>query len=366
MSGPREIILHVGPPKTATTTIQRALEQSKRELAHANVHAITGHYRVTVQLQQEQSASRPAHAADHWTPFVKQITEARADRVIFSNEIIAYFEEQTVSKIAEALGPTRLRVVIGIRSISELIPSSWQESLKHGSTVGYEEFLHALFDPTPDSSTPANKEAHKFRVAQDSAAVAARWAAVLGADRVTGFSVNGRDPAGTMQRAADALGVSGLLSDNTLREQNQGLDVPACATLLNFNRFCARLNVPHDAMRLISMPLVNQLMDRNSGHSRLPVLEEFVEKIAVMERRIQEGLLASGARIIGDIKTTSAGRLPVTSSQFAEEWKPRRIWWFDLARRVLAFWVRRTVQRVRMRRQRREEDRSTSSSILAR
>jgi hypothetical protein len=366
MSGPREIILHVGPPKTATTTIQRALEHSKRELAQANVHAITGYFRVTVQLKQEQSASRPAHAADHWTPFVKQITEARADRVIFSNEIIAYLEEQTVSKIAEALGPTRLRVVIGIRSISELIPSSWQESLKHGSTVGYEEFLHALFDPTPDSSTSAIKQAHEFRVAQDAAAVAARWAAVLGADRVTGFTVNGRDPIGTVQRAADALGISGLLNDNSLREQNQGLDVPACATLFNFNRFCERLNVSHDNMRLIRGPLVEQLMNRNSGSSRLPVLEEFMEKIAAAERDTQTRLLALGTRIVGDTATPSEGRIPVSSSQFAELWKPRRIQWFDLVRRVLVVWARQTVQRVRMRRQRREEDRSTSSSILAR
>lgn len=366
MSGPREIILHVGPPKTATTSIQHALEQSRHELARADVYVITGHYRVPVQLQQEQSSSRPANAADHWTPFVKKITEASAERVIFSNELVAYLEEQMVSKIAEALGPTRLRVVIGIRSITELIPSSWQEYLKHGSTVGYEEFLHALFDPTPDSSASAAKQAHEFRVAQDAAAVAARWSAVLGADRVTGFSVSGRDPAGTLQRAADALGVSGLVGGNGLPEKNQGLDVPACATLLNFHRLRERLNVSQRAMRFISIPLVEQLKDRDSGSAPFPVLDTYVEKIAAMERDTAAALLALGIHIVGDIATPSAGRIPVTSRQFAEDWKPRRIRWFDLGRRVLVFWLRQTVQRVRMRRQRREEDRSRSSSLLAR
>lgn len=366
MSGPREIILHIGPPKTATTTIQYALEQSKLALEQADVMAVTGHYRVSYQLMHEQSASRPADAVDHWTPFVKQITEARAERVIFSNELIAYLEGKTVSKIAEALGPTRLRVVIGIRSITEVIPSSWQQSLKHGSTVGYEEFLKALLGPTLGSSASAIKQAREFRIAQDTAALAARWSAVLGADRVTGFAVSGRDPMGTVHRAADALGISGLLDGNMPREQNQGLDVPGCATLLNFNRFRERMNISHVNMRPISEPLAAQLMDQNTGGSRLPVLEEFAEKISGMERDIQARLLALGIRIVGDITIPPDRRIAVASSQFAADWRPRRIRWFDLARRVLIFWARRTVQGARMRRQRRQESRSASSSSLAR
>ena len=80
----------------------------------------------------------------------------------------------------DGLGRDRTHVVVTLRPLTKILPSSWQQYLKGGSTRRFETWLEGvLADPPDPTITPT------FWQRQDHAALVQRWADDVGVDNLT-------------------------------------------------------------------------------------------------------------------------------------------------------------------------------------
>ena len=349
MSGPREIILHVGPSKTATTTIQRALVQASLNLEPAGVRVYTERWWLIRKLVQEQAGFVNTSNVDYWSRLLDPLVESGPSRVIFSNELLSWFDERSIGKIVNALGPSRVRVVIGVRPLAEIIPSYWQEYLKSGLTVDYEQFHQSVLG-SQHVSHAAKQLTDQFWVEEHLGNLADRWIAHLGKDRVTGFVVDVRQPALTVERAAQALSIQGLISSSDQREENRSLGVRACATMIECNRRFNRRGLSPRVQKLLQITLSDHLRANHPDDMKLPSLEEYAATIAIKQREIDAQLNASGIVIIGRGDPVGRAVAPPPIPASSIDWRPWPVSWLDVGRRLAVHFVKQQVHQYRNRR----------------
>ena len=168
------ILVHIGPPKTATTQVQASLYAARPALRrhgvrHAgpnrhpagSVHAVLG--------RASAFAGGVVPSIQRWTNLVDQIHRASEPRVVVSSEFFADAPPDVVRRIADDLGPDRVHVVITLRPLAKILPSQWMQFICDGMTTTWDEWLHAMFD-RPGSRTPGFWRRHRHHE------LVARWA----------------------------------------------------------------------------------------------------------------------------------------------------------------------------------------------
>ena len=142
---PPKFIVHIGPPKTGTSSLQEALFHNREHLLaqgytypgfgrHPKMPQLPGHHGIAESLQQRQEL--PAE-------FQTWLSQLSADhRVILSSENFAHVPAAGVQHFLQALGPENVEVIYYARRWEQLLPSVWQELVKHGHSQSYLEFLN--------------------------------------------------------------------------------------------------------------------------------------------------------------------------------------------------------------------------------
>ena len=183
------VLLHVGVHKTGTTAIQAALADSRPELNSHNVR-----YPGKLQAQHRAALAllgRPwgwnnrgggVMDREHFDKLAKR-TRNSPGRVVISSEFLCEASEEQAKEAATALGDSGKRpvhVVITLRNLGKLLPSSWQQYLKYGMTTSYEPWLKDVL-ATPGSS----KMTPTFWKRHDHGDVITRWAGAVGPENLT-------------------------------------------------------------------------------------------------------------------------------------------------------------------------------------
>lgn len=99
--------------------------------------------------------------------------------VLLSSEIVCSASIEQGRSLVRELGVGETRVILTIRSLHSLLPSTWQEYVKAGDTLEYEEWLDVVFAGPPVYDT------HQFWIANNLGDVVERWTAIVGADNLT-------------------------------------------------------------------------------------------------------------------------------------------------------------------------------------
>jgi hypothetical protein len=113
---------------------------------------------------------------------VKRTAQAPG-RVVISSEFFCEASEEQAGDVIRELGGADdkpIRVVITLRNLGKLLPSSWQQYLKYGLTTSYDKWLEDVF-ATPGSS----KMTPTFWKRHDHGDVVRRWSAAVGPENVT-------------------------------------------------------------------------------------------------------------------------------------------------------------------------------------
>lgn len=204
---PHGVLLHVGVHKTGTTAMQAALSDARPDLRDANV----------LYPGKRGAQHRPALAVTQRTWGWKERGGAAYDRKIFdslarevgshkgrvaiSSEFFCEADLATAAEITAALGGDRVHVVITLRNLGRLLPSSWQQYLKYGLTARYEPWLQNVFDERKGSMTPSfwRRNAHGD--------VISRWKAAVGQENVSVLIVDGVDRSSMFRTFAQLLGI---------------------------------------------------------------------------------------------------------------------------------------------------------------
>jgi hypothetical protein len=142
------LILHVGPHKTGSTSLQHRLLNSQ---AYLNQHGFAypafglsqfAHHRIYSFLKGDQAA-----AGDVTEAGIKRLALDGVNTILSSEDFI-YLQPDRLQRLNLLLQGFRIEVILFVRTPIELWPSHWQELIKHGRDETLLEYLGAFFGLT--------------------------------------------------------------------------------------------------------------------------------------------------------------------------------------------------------------------------
>jgi hypothetical protein len=172
-------LIHVGPHKTGTTYLQLRFGAARERLRHRGV---------AYPIEWSGGGGGPSHwklfldiraaKVSYLSSMFEQIARTGAEDVLISAEDLDHLELKELGYLREALRGEQAMVIFYCRRWSELLPSLWQERVKHGYDETFPEFFAAHI------STPLGSPVLNFARALD------KYARVFGRENVRIVSYN--------------------------------------------------------------------------------------------------------------------------------------------------------------------------------
>ncbi|WP_235736944.1 hypothetical protein [Nocardioides alcanivorans] len=298
-------LIHVGPEKTGSTSIQSAFATLRPKLADHGVcypgnPDLPRAYLEPLGFHGMRGA--PPRDTTEWQDLLKELADAADERVLISHEQLGRATDDQMARVVESLGGVRPHVLMVARRYDTYIPSQWQQGVKARITRSYESYLELVMQDHCDDPLW-----RKVWLPHDTVDQVERWSRVVGMDAVTVVVANDQDHgflSGVFERL---LGLpSGMVGDNVSRS-NRSLTYPEVELLRHFvismNEHDATLEEFHRLMRkgvlraMQSQPAV-------ADEPRVPPLPKWAMELARVrsERRLEDlrRLEAEGLRVIGD------------------------------------------------------------------
>jgi hypothetical protein len=180
----KRVFLHVGAPKTGTTYIQGVLWSNRSALKDAGLHVVGAsrgdHYRGGHDLRgvpYDLKDPRPDWTGA-WDVLAGLASESDAANVVISDEHLAALTPDQVERAVTALRGREVHVIYATRNLARLLPSEWQEYVKHGSKLSFDEWTQKIFNSR-------NKGPGKwFWSVHDPVDVIERWSSHVPVERI--------------------------------------------------------------------------------------------------------------------------------------------------------------------------------------
>ena len=234
------VFLHIGEPKTGTTFLQQVMWRNRGELAAAGVvlpgHHPQDHFRASQDLRGIQKL--PSDPAGSWTGewqiLAHQARQAPRAAVI-SHELFSAAGEEQAERAVASLQPADVHIVLTVRDMATLLPAEWQETVKHRSTRGWEDWLGDVIDR--ESLDPGRRQWWFWRV-HDTQAILRIWSRYVPADHVHVIITPPPD-AGTSllwERFAALLGIDPASADTSRARSNTSLGLAEVEFLRRLNQ----------------------------------------------------------------------------------------------------------------------------------
>ena len=295
----RAILVHIGPHKTGTTTIQAAFHATRGALAEQGVLYAGGTRRpimAVLALRRARGKRAAVPEARHWSGLVDEARGATG-RVVISNESFADASPTSIARLVKDLGRDRIHVVATLRPFASILPSQWQQFVQGGLTDSFDDWLRGVIDP----NDPKRRRVFWRRHRHDE--LIARWVDAVGADRVTVIVLD-EDPVRLPRLFEGMLGLGdGTLVENA-RIRNRSLTWPEAEAIRAINEaFRAAGYPPALQQRLVTRGVCRHVLRRrpDPAEPRIQLPAWAVERVAEVAREIVAGLLDSRVAIIGDV-----------------------------------------------------------------
>ena len=295
-------LLHIGPHKTGTTALQAALWQARASMLDQGVrHA--GRFRNPVSAvravtgQLSSYSDRPPPMRD-WRSLVGEISAAEEPRLVVSSEYFAHADDAAIRRIATDLDPARVRIAVTLRPLARIIPSMWQQNVQAGQRSSLDRFLHNLFPEPPAASTAGFWSLHRHDQ------LIARWADVVGADRVTAIVADDRDHARVLRVFEGLLG----LRDGTFEFDhdltNRSLTANEVEAVRAFNAAFRSAGLDRALhARVMRYGAAQHIKRRPPGAGEVGIrLPDWVlGEVDTVAREMVAAIAASGVQVVGDL-----------------------------------------------------------------
>jgi hypothetical protein len=293
-------LVHIGPPKTGTTTLQRAMHREREAMARHGVR-----YAGPTSRPQEAvfeliigSARRPDHPMTRWIELVRDVEAAGGMRVCISNEELAAADDERAVRVVHDLGGPSVHVVSAVRRLDKLLPSQWQQRLKRRPGIPpFETWLEIVLSEKSDDPQWVHFWSH-----HDLRETARRWIAA-GPGHVSFIVLDESDPGFLPSTFEQLLGLrSGLLTDGP-QDLNRSLTSEESLLLQKLSAMASERGWSLRQYAELVRPLRMSLQGRPPGaHGRPIVIPTWararIEELTLERRDV---LLDSGARVIGDL-----------------------------------------------------------------
>jgi hypothetical protein len=297
-------LLHIGPPKTGTTALQGAFHAARAAAEAQGVHYAGRHRHSMTAVQAVLGrpgfyTTEGSPPISHWRKLADEVRGSKAKRVVLSSEFFADATPEAIRRVVDDLDASRLHVVVTLRPLSKIIPSQWQQYVQSNLKTSFDDWLDAMFGQGQAKIWPSfwNRHRHDRLIA--------RWAEVVGADRMTVVALDDADhdfvlraferltglTTGTLVSTPDVANRSLTMPEaEAVRAFNiafgdEGLGRPLHSRVMNFGaaRYMRQLEPPDDAMK-VETP------------------QWALDKAGEVSREMVDAIAASGVRVIGDLE----------------------------------------------------------------
>ncbi len=300
-AAPQRAVIHVGAPKTGSTYLQHVMWSNREPLRSGGVDVLgesqAQHYRAGTDLRDIpfDPDDPGVDWSGAWDRMARRAAASSAPIVLVSDEHLAALTPEQAQRAVVSLSPREVHVVYVTRDLPGLLPSEWQEFVKHGSTLRFESWVRRVFDQ------PQQKPGKWFWAVQDPADVAKRWSSSVPVENI---HVIAMPPPGSphdqlWQMFADTIGVDPGLATQLETAANPSLSYSATELLRHVNA-----SLPGDFPQwhrtgLVRDILANQVLNPLGDGSRPTLPEALGDQVLDHARAIRRDLEALGCDIVG-------------------------------------------------------------------
>jgi len=302
----RARLFHVGIPKSGTTSLQMAAAAGREELRDHGVlyPGRKFNHRLAVlgfMGRRWGWTNEAVPSTDHWADLMTEIEGDHHRRVLFGHEFASEAKPEMAARFVESIGE-RCHVIITLRSPGEILPSAWQQYVKAGVPINFDEWLEAVI------ADPPNRKVTKgFHDRNDQAGVVQRWADAAGPDRVTVVVLDKQHPELLFGAFEQLLGLPpGILAKQELGgfASNRGLTVPEVELFRAVNAVIRPHDVEwNDFERIVRNGAMRRIMENRESDEAKPQLPPWaVKRAAELGAGYAEAIAATGVQVIGDLQ----------------------------------------------------------------
>jgi hypothetical protein len=296
-------VIHVGAPKTGSTYLQHVMWSNRDSLLSGGVDMLgenqAQHYRAGTDLRDIpfDPDDPGVDWSGAWDRMARRAANSSAPVVVVSDEHLAAVTPEQAHRAVASLSPREVHVVYVTRDLPGLLPSEWQEFVKHGSTLDFETWVRRVFDE------PAKKPGRWFWSVQNPADVVRRWSSSVPAENVhvIAMPLPGSPPDQLWELFATTLDVEPSLATETRAAANPSLGHTATELLRRVNAI-----IPDDFPQwhrtgLVRNVLANKVLNPLGGGDRPPLPDDLSDKVLNRARVIRHDLEGLGADIVGSL-----------------------------------------------------------------
>lgn len=303
-------MLHIGPHKTGTTSLQNSIRAKRDEILRQGVYYGAPEGRLAsnriARSLLRLPFKNPNEVVDYreWEDQVARVRASSAPRVIVSGEEFSFCESREIQTVLNDLGRDRVHVVITVRPLAKVLPSQWQLDLRGSFTSSsFDEWLSWTLQPRG-----ARRIAqligvpHPFWFRHRHDQLAARWASAIGVNNVSVVVVDDGNHRVLLNAFEHLLGLSPGTLQPIEGKSNPSLSAQEIAIILRLQQllqergliFTERVRSRQIQRRLLS------IRPRLQTDAKISLPGWAVPQVTELSRAIHDGLLASRVRIIGE------------------------------------------------------------------
>lgn len=285
------LLLHVGVFKTGTTALQDALRHSSKVLDPARVMYRGPHSWQFRPLRELAAARDP-----RWASLVKDVA-GHGGRAMVSSENLCGCDDAEAESVLDQLGANRsTRVLLTVRSLAALLPSTWQQFLKRGMSASYADWLAGVVADAPTGSGA-------FWRRNDFPAQVSRWGNLVGRENVVVVVSDKTDPNRLLRVTENLLALDhDSLHFRENSRKNESLSFSAAELLRRINETSHATLTREQYRRLVRLGMFPATSQADSASDpRIPVPAPVAAEMARIGTNQAEYLVNCGAQIVGDL-----------------------------------------------------------------
>jgi hypothetical protein len=297
----RRVYLHIGLPKTGTTSVQEILWRNRTALAAAGLLYPASepptHHRAAVDLLPQRYPGWTDTATEgvwHW--LVEQAAAAPAD-VVISSELMALARPREVAAALSALTFAEVHLVCTARDLARQIPSVWQEDVKNRRTTPFTEFVEQVRAGRKDEL------AALFWSYQDLPGVLRTWARDLPPERVHVVTVPPKGASSDLlwERFASVFGLVAARFGERAPQHNTSLDLVQTELLRRLNLVVGELIPWSEYVRIVKGQFAEGILPPvRSGH-QIALTTDDQRWATEVARQTVEEIGTAGYHVVGDL-----------------------------------------------------------------